>query len=70
MQFSVLLSVYFRENPDYLAVALQSLIEQKLCPDQIVIIKDGKLGENLENVISKFVKQCNEKIAIRDLTKW
>lgn len=64
MQFSVLLSVYFRENPEYLAVALQSLIEQKLCPDQIVIVKDGKLGENLEIVISKFVKQCNEKTAI------
>ena len=64
MQFSVLLSVYFRENPEYLAVALQSLIEQKLCPDQIVIVKDGKLGENLEIVISKFINQCNEKIAI------
>lgn len=64
MQFSVLLSVYFRENPEYLAVALQSLIEQKLCPDQIVIVKDGQLGESLEVVISKFINQCNEKTAI------
>lgn len=64
MQFSVLLSVYFRENPEYLAVALQSLLEQKLCPDQIVIVKDGQLGESLEVVISKFINQCNEKTAI------
>lgn len=53
MSFSVLMSVYDRENPEYLSQALDSIIQQTLQPDEIVLIKDGPLPTELENVIEK-----------------
>lgn len=51
MKFSVLLSVYNGENAENLKEALQSIINQSRKPNQIVIIKDGKLNEQLEQTI-------------------
>ena len=55
--FSVLLSVYFKENPNYLAKALESIwINQVLKPTQIVVVKDGALTPELEEVLNDFSK--------------
>ena len=52
MKFSVLISVYCTEKPQYLDRALKSIWdEQLLKPNQIVLVKDGPLTEELENVI-------------------
>lgn len=63
MQFSVLLSVYKNEKPEYLRLALQSIAAQSLQPDEIVIVKDGGLTQALDAVIDSFAaKQQNVKI--------
>lgn len=55
--FSVLLSVYSKENPEYLYSALNSIWEnQNLKPSEIVIIKDGPLTEELDKVIETLSK--------------
>jgi len=55
MQFSVLISVYRSEEPIILDRALKSIWDdQILKPDQIVLIKDGSLGPNLDKVIEKW----------------
>lgn len=56
MRFSVLMSVYFKESADNLERALQSLINQSLKPDEIVLVKDGTLTTDLDEVIDSFVK--------------
>ncbi|WP_461634134.1 glycosyltransferase [Labilibaculum euxinus] len=59
MKFSVLISVYFRENPIYFKDALESIWnEQDLRPDEIVLVKDGNLTEPLDKVIYDFSKSC------------
>ena len=57
MRFSVLLSVYKKEKPEYLKVALESIINQSLMPDEIVIVKDGALTNELDSVIESFQKK-------------
>lgn len=57
MKFSVLLSVYKNEKPEYLQVALESIVNQKLMPNEIVIVQDGTLTSELEIVINKFKSQ-------------
>lgn len=53
--FSVLLSIYNKEKPDDLKLALNSIWQsQSIKPSQIVIIKDGPLTEELDNVLSNF----------------
>ncbi|PHM39566.1 putative UDP-galactose--lipooligosaccharide galactosyltransferase [Xenorhabdus mauleonii] len=52
--FSVLMSLYDKEKPIYLHQCLESLYQQTLQPDEIVIIFDGSINVELEAVISKW----------------
>jgi len=52
--FSVLLSVYQKERPDFLRHSLESLLTQTRMPKEIIIVKDGRVGEELNNVIESF----------------
>ena len=54
LKFSVLMSVYINENPIYFEVALKSIIDQTRKPDEILIVKDGKLTDDLEEIIKKY----------------
>lgn len=51
MKFSVLMSTYYKESPFFLAEAFESLQNQSLPADEVVIVKDGKLTPELEQVI-------------------
>ncbi|HOI82364.1 MAG TPA: glycosyltransferase [Synergistales bacterium] len=53
--FSVLMSVYHKEDPSYFAKALESVVEkQTLLPSEVVLVKDGPLTPELEQVIDHF----------------
>ena len=54
IKFSVLMSVYKKENPIYLSDSLESiLVNQNLKPDELVLVKDGPLTDELEKVITR-----------------
>jgi len=53
MKFSVLISVYHKEKPDFLDQALSSIENQTLKADEIVLVKDGPLTNELDEVIKK-----------------
>lgn len=53
MKFSVLMSIYFRENPDYFHRAMQSIWdEQTVKPDEIVLVLDGNLTDELYETVN------------------
>lgn len=54
MKYSVLMSVYYKEKPEYLKASIDSMIKQTIKPDQIVLIKDGPLTETLDDVIREY----------------
>lgn len=53
-KYSVLISLYKKEKPIYLSLALDSMLNQTLPPDQIVIVKDGILTSELEMVLKEY----------------
>lgn len=55
MRFSVLMSVYFKEKSEFLKSSLNSVLNQTLKPSEIVLIKDGELTDELNEVINQFV---------------
>ena len=55
LQFSVLLSLYYKESPTALYQSLVSIFKQTLLPDEIVLVKDGPLTNELENVLEEFL---------------
>ena len=68
--FSVLLSVYYKEKPEYLDLALDSITEkQTLMPSEVVIVKDGPLTDDLEKVLNKYKEKYPEIINFVPLEK-
>ncbi len=53
MAFSVLMSVYAKEQPEYLAAALGSVWDQSLPPDEVILVEDGGLTTELYQVIEE-----------------
>lgn len=51
MEFSVLLSVYKNEKPEYLQSALDSVLQQTLLPNELVIVEDGPLTPSLYKIL-------------------
>ncbi|MDG2941558.1 glycosyltransferase family 2 protein [Exercitatus varius] len=54
MKFSVLMSLYFKEKPEYLRASLQSLADQTVPADEIILVLDGPITAELENVLDEF----------------
>ncbi|MFR3330332.1 MAG: glycosyltransferase [Odoribacter splanchnicus] len=63
--FSVLMSVYYKEQALYLKEALDSIwINQILKPDQIVLVEDGPLTPELYEVIDEFQKEVGDVLTL------
>lgn len=69
-RFSVLISVYYKEISRYLDRALQSITDdQVLKPNEIVLVKDGPLTKELDEVIEKYQKRYPNLFKIVALEK-
>lgn len=60
MKFSVLLSVYSKEQATYLHQSLESIFQQTLLPTEVILIEDGPLTKELNDVIGEYVKKYPE----------
>lgn len=53
--FSVLISIYAKENPLWFREALDSVFAQTIQPSEIVLVKDGPLTAELESIINEYI---------------
>lgn len=51
MQYSVLMSVYHKESPAFFRAAIQSMMDQTVKTDDFVLVSDGPLTQELDEVI-------------------
>lgn len=54
MNYSVLMSVYYSDNPDYLKQAIDSMLSQTVKPDEIILVCDGPLTPQLDDVVHEY----------------
>lgn len=52
--YSVLMSVYAQEKAPYLQEAIESILNQTIPPEEFIIMKDGKLTEELDLLIEQY----------------
>lgn len=65
MKFSVLMSVYYKEKPEYLQRSLESIwVDQTLKPTEIILVKDGPLTPELDMIINNWVNLLDSKLNI------
>lgn len=63
--FSVVISVYKNDNAKYFQDALNSIIQQSVVPSEIVIVVDGPVGDDLNNVLALYSN--NHRVRILEL---
>ena len=68
MKLSVLMSVYEKDSPEHLRLALRSIYEdQTRKPDEIVVVFDGPLPQALLDVLHEFSSAGRKKEIVRYL---
>ena len=68
-KYSVLMSVYFREKAQFLIDSIESMLTQTVVPNEIVIVKDGKLTRELDEVIDQYKSKYDKLFNIVELEK-
>lgn len=63
-KYTVLMSVYYKEKPEYLSLSIESMLNQTVKPDEFIIVKDGSLTTELDEVINNFVTAYPEMFNI------
>lgn len=54
-KFSVLMSLYVKEKPEFLKESLESVCSNSVLPNEIVIVLDGPITNELQLVLNDFV---------------
>ncbi len=57
IKFSVLMSVYGKEKAEFLNESLNSIFTQTYLAEQVVLVCDGQLTDDLEEVIARYKEQ-------------
>lgn len=63
-KYSVLMSLYVKEKPEYLAQAIDSMLNQTIKPEEIIIVKDGPLTNELDKMVDEYKKKNKELFTI------
>lgn len=56
-EYSVLMSVYYKDHPEYVRAAIESMLQQTEPPAELVLVCDGQLGEALNRVIEDYARK-------------
>ncbi len=59
---SVLMSVYKNEKPEYFRAAVNSVLNQTVLPEEIVLVRDGEVPDALQTEIDKLLSECSIRI--------
>ena len=68
-QYSVLMSVYYKENSQYLEQSMQSIYDQTVKTNDFVLICDGPLNKALDTIIAKMQTKFGKVLHVHRLKK-
>ena len=62
LNFSVSMCVYGKDNPDWFDRALYSVLNQTVKPTEVVLVVDGPISVELEEIIEKYLSMADVKL--------
>lgn len=65
-QYSVLMSVYYKEKPEYLQQSINSMLSQTIPTDDFVLVCDGPIPLELEKVIASIQNDSFHVIRLKE----
>jgi glycosyltransferase involved in cell wall biosynthesis len=63
------MSIYHKEKPEFFKLAFDSILNQTLLPNEIVLVKDGPLTDELDNILLKYISINQNLIKVVSLEK-
>lgn len=68
MKFSVLMSLYYKEQPVWFDRSMQSIWDdQTIKPNEIVLVKDGPLSNELNNIVNNWQNKLGNILKVIEL---
>lgn len=67
--YSVLMSVYYKEKPEYLRISIESMMSQTVPTNDFVLVCDGPLTQELDSVIADMQQKYDGIIHVVRLSK-
>lgn len=67
--YSVLMSVYHKEKPEYLRESMESIYNQTIPTDNFVLVCDGPLNPPLDEVIAQMQEKFGHRLYVHRLAK-
>lgn len=61
-KFSVSMCVYGKDNPEWFQTAVKSILSQTRKPDEVILVVDGPVPQELDNIISRFEQNSIFKV--------
>ncbi len=61
-KFSVSMCVYGKDNPEWFKTAVDSILNQTRKPDEVILVVDGPVPQELDNVINRFEQNLIFKV--------
>ena len=70
MNFSVLISIYHKELPEYFNICMQSIWkDQSIPPNEIVLVLDGPISEELSQCVTKWQQIIGKPLKVIPLSQ-
>lgn len=63
-KYSVLMSLYYQENPEWFVQSMESMVNQTILPDQIVVVLDGPVGDELTEKVNYYEETFSDIVDI------
>ncbi len=67
--YSVLMTIYKDEKPSYFKASIESMLSQTIPTDDFVVVCDGELTDELNNIITEYKSKYNDLFNIIRLDK-
>lgn len=62
--YSVLMSVYYKEKPEWLKASIESMLAQTVKAEEFCLVKDGPLTKKLDEIINHYKEQYPQLFTI------
>ena len=62
MEYSVLMTVYKNDDPEFFKLSLLSMLNQTIPSNDIVVVKDGPVTDELQSVLDELSSEYPDRI--------
>lgn len=68
-KYSILMPVYIKDNPEWLKISIESMLNQTILADEFLIIKDGEVTDEIDKVLMSYKEKYPKLFTIHQMSK-